>query len=151
MGEFFKPWRRKAGLLTLVMALMLMAGWVRSLSCFDFVNCRIGYETCLQISSNRSHLVVNRIKESPDSIDVTMDWHTYPATDGELFLPPKNWDESIILVRGNHIILGEWNLLNLRYWSVVIPLTLISFWLLFSKRRKAALDKITEPAPADGK
>lgn len=32
MGEFFKPWRRKFGALSLVMTLGLMAGWVRSLT-----------------------------------------------------------------------------------------------------------------------
>ena len=30
MREFFKPWRRKIGVVTLVMACVLMAGWVRS-------------------------------------------------------------------------------------------------------------------------
>ena len=30
MREFFKEWRRKVGLLTLLMACVFMAGWVRS-------------------------------------------------------------------------------------------------------------------------
>ena len=30
MGEFSKGWRRKAGLATLAMALVLMMGWMRS-------------------------------------------------------------------------------------------------------------------------
>ena len=30
MLNFFKPWRRKAGCVTLVMACVLMVGWVRS-------------------------------------------------------------------------------------------------------------------------
>jgi hypothetical protein len=35
MGEFFTPWRRKAGCVTLVMACVFMAAWLRSLTTRD--------------------------------------------------------------------------------------------------------------------
>ena len=37
MGEFFKGWRRKVGVVTLAMALVFMGGWVRSLVIDDFM------------------------------------------------------------------------------------------------------------------
>ena len=30
MSEFFKPWRRRFGVLTLAISLLLMGGWIRS-------------------------------------------------------------------------------------------------------------------------
>ena len=35
MREFFRGWRRKAGCISLVMALALMGVWIRSLSVMD--------------------------------------------------------------------------------------------------------------------
>lgn len=35
MREFFKPWRRKLGVLVLVLACVLMAGWARSQRMID--------------------------------------------------------------------------------------------------------------------
>ncbi len=35
MGNFFKPWRRKIGVVTLLMALVSAGGWVRSLTITD--------------------------------------------------------------------------------------------------------------------
>ncbi len=37
MKEFFRSWRRKAGVVTLLMACLFMAGWVRSLSTIDWL------------------------------------------------------------------------------------------------------------------
>ena len=35
MGDFFKPWRRKIGVVTLLMACVFAAGWVKSFSTVD--------------------------------------------------------------------------------------------------------------------
>src|SRR6266700_4979357 len=37
MGDYFKPWRRKLGVVTLLLACVFVAGWVRSLSTFDSI------------------------------------------------------------------------------------------------------------------
>ena len=37
MDEFFRGWRRKIGVLTLVMACVFMVGWVRSEAMFDMI------------------------------------------------------------------------------------------------------------------
>lgn len=42
MGTFFHGWRRKFGLMTLSLALLLMAGWLRSLSNTDIFTLPIG-------------------------------------------------------------------------------------------------------------
>ena len=38
MREFFCGWRRKAGCIALVMALALMAGWIRSYTLADWIS-----------------------------------------------------------------------------------------------------------------
>ena len=37
MGEFFKPMRRKAGVVTLLLASVFVAGWVRSIHQMDVI------------------------------------------------------------------------------------------------------------------
>ena len=40
MGDFFHGWRRKIGVVTLVMALVFVSGWVRSLCAEDICDPR---------------------------------------------------------------------------------------------------------------
>jgi hypothetical protein len=37
MGDYFKPWRRKIGVVTLVVACVFMAGWIRSFNFADAI------------------------------------------------------------------------------------------------------------------
>ena len=39
MDEFFRGWRRKIGLVSLMMALSFMGGWIRSFRHADIVQC----------------------------------------------------------------------------------------------------------------
>jgi hypothetical protein len=57
MGEFFKPWRRKIGMLALVLACAFMVAWIRSTITYDSIEWngnpyRFYMESCL----NRLHL-----------------------------------------------------------------------------------------------
>lgn len=54
MREFFKGWRRKAGVVTLVMAMALTGMWVRSLSRDDWFDFSIG-DSNYRISSSREY------------------------------------------------------------------------------------------------
>src|SRR5689334_11887992 len=42
MGEYFKPFRRKIGVITLVMACVFSAGWIRSRNTSDFLRLNVG-------------------------------------------------------------------------------------------------------------
>ena len=53
MGDFFRGWRRKIGLLSLVLALLFMGVWVRSLSVMDVINVRTSLRTA-QMFVNKS-------------------------------------------------------------------------------------------------
>ena len=51
MGEFFRGWRRKIGMLTLMLALVFMGGWVRSLVVRDDLMVSTGKESTAYLSS----------------------------------------------------------------------------------------------------
>ena len=155
MGEFFRGWRRKVGVVTLLMACVLMAGWIRSLTHFEGVS--------LPVERMPNHFFV--------SWDSSLVWLTenagvtgpYPrfksrsitGVDDRIFESPHfqwRWkycgfgsgvgvDEIKV---GNRI---EQNTLTVvPYWSVTIPLTLITAFLLLSKPRQSTQKKTALPA-----
>lgn len=153
MKEFFHGWRRKAGLLTLFVACLFMAIWVRSLLVLD--------RFCLP---------------QPDRMILTLDgacrWLSYtPLADSD-FTPGKpsrfkwisselteegrnNYDAFFMLSGGNIHWRWHWGgfdfgavsetiqmppkryeIRQIPYWSVVLPLTLLSAYLILWKPRK---------------
>jgi hypothetical protein len=115
LGTYFKPLRRKVGVVTLVMACVFAAGWVRSYS-EELVN---GIE--FPFYDNRYNLVV---------------------------IP-----EGIVL--GTLVLQGEENqpelvfddFFEIPHWLIVVPLTLLSAWLLLSKVRQKQTESLTAEKP----
>ena len=63
MGYFFQGWRRKSGMLSLVLALLLVVGWVRSFSMLDGAVLVPNQETYIEVISKGSrnyHLRLTR-------------------------------------------------------------------------------------------
>jgi hypothetical protein len=108
MKEFFKGWRRKLGVVTLLMACVFMAGWLVIPGSW-FEDETVGLD--FTISAGATGFSVN--------------WQGFSSTFG---------------------LSSEFEWL-IPYWSVTIPLTLISLWLLLSKPRKSNQREITEPTP----
>ena len=125
MREFFRGWRRKLGCVTLVMACALMGLWVRSLKLWDFYS----FPT-----SERHHQF--------DSIDGGFIWSSWDRQPPENWASPewewiaddadtagsfpgflKFWDNPT----NRHRHARYW---YVYYWSLVIPLTLLSAYLL---------------------
>ena len=140
MGEFFHGWRRKAGLVTLMMACLLTVGWMRSRLTSDSVIIP-SRDGCVGLNSAIGGLRWGRwIGNSPFEItwssaqvaiqenypwgDMDVEWKREWAGfyfgAASLTNPPLHVEEWII-----------------PYWSLVLPLTLISVWLILGKPRKA--------------
>ena len=124
MREFFHDWRRKAGLVTLVMALVFMGLWLRSFAFWDKVRIPSnGFE------SNNGGVAWSRMYDiSGFSL---WSWTTSPVA-------PKHWNDV-----GNSwkFTEGTW---SVPYWVIAIPFTLLSAYLIFSKpRRVPELDRRT--------
>ena len=167
MGEFFRGWRRKIGVLTLMMALVLWGGWIRS----------SGVEDTFRLSiRNTDHFVVSR--------QGSVQWHSVEYPESPVYesqierigwesfsLQPKPEQPlSLILGRGQHgetsprafplyehplsLIVGrgqyvegqlEKSFWPIPYWSVITLLTLASALLLLTKPRKSTPKKTGEP------
>ena len=156
MGEFFKGWRRKAGLVTLAMACLLMVGWLRSSVVLDWFT--IGYD------APNSHVVDSgsgcigwvRIFDTRSEKQWTggfclpeMSWMTRINSSENRWLGVTGWDDVpnerfVWRYRCAGFEFGEvekdsieMSIAVIPYWSLVLPLTLLSARLIFAKPRKA--------------
>ena len=151
MGEYFKPRRRKIGVLTLVMACVIAAGWVRSLTRADLVMLQRGNYTfsvesmCGEISfgrlasgNNNPRWIWHSSEISPATWRVC-DQYGNPQ-------PVDHLTEDIESIEwrfdrfGFHFGAGNGaqgrdEIYAFPYLSIVIPLTLLSAYLLLSKPR----------------
>ncbi len=126
MGEFFKPWRRKIGVMTLVIACVFAAGWVRSVSTFEQIEWRTSQaNTCLIASGGQS-----------------LGWVIYSDTESSRPLYSLH-DQGINfrIPAGVEITISK----RAPYWSVVLPITLLSACLLLTKPISSTPMKIAEP------
>ncbi len=163
---FFKPPRRKVGVLTLFMACVFATGWVRSNVHED--NLGIGFVTAHDhFFSRRQYLGWTRFRSASGPLKYQTGWYSQPVRLISLgFISnstEQGWSrlgfdfetgrflEDLLtgqVIEGKAPI--EWVGFTVPYWSVVIPLTLISLWLLLFKPRQSNSDKITEPIPNEG-
>jgi hypothetical protein len=144
MGEFFKPWRRKIGCVTLVMALVFMLGWVRSLVVQDDIwivvedGTRYGLKSWeggieylkMDIGNSFPHFgrraIVFRKKRATQPLWILRD--SMLANDTRVLV---NW-------------------VGFPYWSIVIPLTLLSAYLILWPGKQPAKRLQIDQTPAEG-
>lgn len=120
---YFKPFRRKIGLLTLMMACVFMAGWGRSDKITDFVAVCDLNGTISVVESSESEISFYRTLDPP------------PLNSPLIWADSRNRHNSRIPIldplEGETFPSG-W---AIPYWSIVLPLTLLSAYLLLSKSR----------------
>jgi hypothetical protein len=178
MREFFRGWRRKAGCTTLVVALVFMAIWIRSRHITDTLTLRSeesrtwhsltlsqqGLKWARSIGSGQhgDPEFMNISWTSDDSEyaadyrpldqgwDIDWNWQCCGFQFGEYYFgsllefePPEVMTQRITLVTSS---LALW---TVPYWSIVLPLTALSAWLLLSKPRKATRNP-SEPTSTIG-
>lgn len=172
MKEFFRGWKRKVGCLTLTMACVAMVGWVRSFIVADFVH--------LPFKSEPGTNIVSAISTNSGVVDlcwfskpielpgptVAIPTPTQPieetfslSTADELFKDrstgafTEETDDRLpkmvvpIVTRPMSQLVPT---LRIAYWSIVIPLTLISAWLLLKKPTKPNQTKTAQPISNEG-
>ena len=103
MRDFFRGWKRRAGVATLMMACLFAAGWVGSLDLDEF--------------------------------PVLWSHHV----DEETYYEARMWKAGIhfakftLTERNESFTLYGASSITVWYWAIVLPLTLLSAWLLLSK------------------
>jgi hypothetical protein len=127
MSEFFKGWRRKTGCVALVMACVLMGMWVRSRYLVDELS------ALMPLDVNNYTLM-----SYSDCIHMTV-WKQAGLT------PVEGWrwkserldaPRSVTIIDSWAVELLEDGLLwQIPYWFLVMPLTLLSAYLILWKPR----------------
>ena len=164
MGEFFHGWRRKVGVLTLLLACMFAVGWMRSPRIIDSIRfpaqmhakeSLVSVTIDSLISSSHSIFWVRSDEGSADispteEIDLGPrypKWNT-SSEHPELFHSQFKWRWRVCgFGIGDFDVErheGSWETCAIiPYWSIVIPLTVLSAWLLLSKSRKLEKTAVT--------
>ena len=149
MGNFFKPWRRKIGVVTLLIACLLAAGWVRSLVVMD----RIIWTDNGSMSSITSiDGMMWWFRIAPISSINRVVWRSGKPPNSPID-PWADYDPSWrFQFSGLQFGAGQSNkhsnmgisIWEIPYWFVILPLTLLSAYLLLGKPRIAKPKTIVE-------
>jgi hypothetical protein len=155
MGDFFKPWRRKIGVLTLGLACVLMAVWLKTsfgdrdwclqvpqfpiLHHFWIAHEGLGWRTQEQSGDAKDSLEFKL--RWIVSINKRSDFINRPKLNGEVVGGFRFDETTTELPTGGRYTTRIW---IVPYWSIVSPLTLISIWLLLSKPRKSTPKKMVQ-------
>lgn len=147
MKDFFNGWRRKAGCVVLVLAIVLWCVWVRSLTGLDvtvFNNATMALastpNTMGLITVNEGETVgISYFYENPQFYENTeWSWRCYGFGVGQLkravLMAHIAADGTIVRHDIPPAIFA--NLYMIPYWSVVLPLTFASGYLLLIPSRK---------------
>ncbi len=158
-----KLWRRKLGVVTLLMACLCTAAWVRGLHTADLVQFRKPPRKTSGVvfaSGNIGCFWWDRecwkyFQQSPESLASTNHWQSVPIERLYLYRSQDPFQRYRVLpyrvtidrdlgpdqsrlesegIWGPNII-ATGNVVYIPYSNIVLPLTLLSAWLLFSKPR----------------
>jgi hypothetical protein len=151
--EFFRGWRRKAGLVTLMMALLLGVVWLRSSLITDRITIATAPQNAYSLVSDRGRfswhgLAMTRRKDGSYHLAVPLGWESlYHSSDIDWI---KDLEDSadeqftwrrkfggFIFGRTKGFFTDAYSFAVLPYWSLVLPLTLLSAWLLLIMPRPA--------------
>lgn len=151
MPEFFQGWKRKVGCVTLAIALTCSVGWVRSIKNRESLYLTISNVRIAVISVD-GRLGVLSVSHS-NSLEKGFVWVTLPTAsvyglqhvDAALLFNVGQGSGSVFrsrwqfigfdcgIIERQFIPMVQTQYLFAPYWSIAIPLTLLTTWLLLSK------------------
>ncbi len=153
MGDYFKPWRRKIGVMTLVLACVAMAELIRCYSKHDSFILTYGNDSSIQLLSACRCLIFVKTHSNGSKQATHFTWETFRWADNHFLTMSSQTQRAVDCKRfclasfdshfNNHDAFAT--CFAIPYWSIVIPLTLLSAYLLLARPRVA---KPTS-APAD--
>lgn len=159
MRECFKGWRRNLGSALLVLACAASSAWIRSISIQDTFTIELNSGSQHRLVSVSQHLVVAtitiRVPNSNGSnanylwTSRRIDYDGWLMTSPEIipiyfgFHGHSFWSSKQVVDRGPmSVSVTE---MHIPYWSIAVPLALLSAWLLLWKPRNN-IDSLCPPA-----
>jgi hypothetical protein len=144
MGDYFKPWRRKIGVMTLVMACVSTGGLIRSRSVRDTLNFWAGTRTPVLLISTSRFILWGKVYLDPGTGATFAYWNTDVIADPNVVSEISDedasqlrWFEIVTFKSATH----SHPFWVISYWLVIIPLTLLSAFLLVVRTRKSIQKK----------
>ena len=145
MGEFIKGWRRKTGVLTLLMACVFTVGWVRSCATLDVITVSLGgHRGVVLVSGSQKCLLLVKdelprqaiVKKILQGRSIHEVWPIGLDDGAAWAFDHRSAKAQLGTISQSNPNQGEASKIQqLPYWCVVMPLTLLSFWLLLFKPR----------------
>ena len=151
MRNFLHRWPRKTGCVTLLIALTVASLWVRSLTIVDYVSYSSSFNNYTWASCNGLFYYTDyeHGKVVPPKIRGRYFWEHRPITVANISAnshrPGERWGVYYLRGQGPR----KYFELDIRYSSIVIPLTILSSVLLLSKQRKRKAIQPNPTAPGD--
>jgi hypothetical protein len=138
MFDYFRGWKRKTGLLALVLSSVFAAGWVRSRLIMDHFCYRTSASTYQELFSVAGQIWWTGTIESRGKLDCK--WYSSNQNTNILICRPEDilWRRKFFEFEFGEFPdpnIGNATYCIAPYWSIVIPLTLLSAYLLLSKPR----------------
>ncbi len=126
MKDVFHGWRRKAGVVLLVVACLLASAWMRSQFSREVFCWSIGHDAEVVISDDGILSWWRLSLQHP----LRQSWNpgfVNRGRDGTYYFRARDW----------YVELPEsYSWLSVPYWSIAVPLTLLSAYLILWKPRK---------------
>lgn len=142
---YLKPLRRNLGVATLVTGCVFAAGWVRTTTVSDQIVVLYGASSVLYLNSDNRTIgwEWRRLVINSDWFPIRTEWISATAENPSNSVDPfDGHTDWLIDIWGFYIGAGldRQIIVEVPYWSIVIPLTLLSAWLLLSKPRAKKID-----------
>lgn len=149
MQLFFSGWKRKFGIVALMLGCVFVIGWLRSPYQQDTISLHLLRPLCLKLVSVSNRLIVSVLRINTNQAIATSVWSSTKAN-------ARSWTcefagvKSIHLTREHLFSADDFDFgvgysgqdlidteisqrsYQLPYWSIVLPLTTLSAWLLLS-------------------
>ena len=141
MREFFRGWKRKLGVLTLLLSCVFAGLWVRSLIEPDFFEIKV-FDTMLVLATDDQCLEF-LMQSAPVSIEAD-EGSSAPQNESESNTALESSPESERMALaptpiGISVDLHLKTVFRVPLWALVVPLIALSGWLLLSQPRPAKL------------
>ena len=125
MGDYFQPLRRKIGVVTLLVACVFAALWIRGFAISDEFNSTSWTRNSRGISFENGPSFVYHLNRSSGQSER----HVVDHNSMRVQIIAETWIMEIF---------------NVPQWSIAIPLTILSAWLLLSRQRLTKPTAISE-------